>query len=135
MGYMNRILKVALFVSPFLIAGLLFMVFQFTDPASVGPGGVLGVFTLIYLECLSILFIILRFGLYWVRKLLQIRRGPKAVSLPGMGVRKAYYIASIVAFAPVTLLAMHAYAQLQLTDIVLVILLMSIVTFYIIKRR
>lgn len=132
---MKQIPKVLLFASPFVIAGILYGIFQLTDPASIGPGGVLGVFILMYLGCLSVLFIVLRFGLYWTRKLLRLREGTVVSTTPAMGARKAYYVASVLAFAPVTFLAMHAYSQLQLTDVLLVILLMAVLTFYILKRR
>jgi hypothetical protein len=133
---MKRNTRIALLLVPLVVTILLYGIFQFTDPISVGPGGVLGVFVLIYLGCLSIVFIILRFGLYWVRKLLSGRKNQIShVSVSGIGSRKAYYVASVLAFAPVTLLAMHAYSQLQLTDVVLVGVLMAIVTFYILRRR
>lgn len=131
---MKKGLKALLFLSPLLVIGLLYVIFQSTDPASIGPGGVLIVFVLIYLGCLSILFILLRFGLYWVGRLLALRKSRKAPALPGMEIRKAYYVASVLAFVPVIFLAMHAYSQLQFTDVALVAVLMSIVTFYIIKR-
>ena len=83
------------------------------------------------------LFIVLKFGIYWARRLIVSRKEPGAEHRlkRGMGAQKAYYIASVLAFAPVTLLAMQAYSQLQFTDIALVVILLAIVTFYIIKRR
>lgn len=132
---MKRSLQILLFLSPLLVVALLYAIFQFTDPASVGPGGVLGVFILIYLGCLSVLFIFLRFGLFWAKKLFARRSSSKSYNLPYIHTRKAYYVASVLAFAPVTLLALHSYSQLQFTDIALVGLLMAIVTFYILKRR
>lgn len=132
---MKRILEPLLLLAPFIVVALLYMIFQFTDPASVGPGGVLGVFVLIYVGCLSLLFIILRFGLFWLKKIVALRGGANVYALPGMGTRKAYYVASVLAFAPVTLIAMHAYSQLQFSDVALVALLVVVVTFYIVKRR
>lgn len=133
---MKRNLEPLLFIVPVVVLGLLYIIFQSTDPASVGPGGVLGVFVLIYVGCLSVLFIILRFGLYWIKKVLALRKGSaRAYVLPAMGTRKAYYVASVLAFAPVTLLAMHAYSQLQFSDVALVALLVTVVTFYVVKRR
>lgn len=132
---MKRSLQIALFIFPFLVAGLLLAIFQYTDPAAVGPGSVLGVFILIYLGCLSVLFILLRFGLYWFRKLLALRNGSSGYVSSGIGTRKAYYIASVLAFLPVTFLAMHAYSQLRLIDVVLVVAFMAIATFYVIKRQ
>jgi hypothetical protein len=131
---MTKGFKALLFLSPFLVAGLLYAIFQSTDPASTGPGLVLAVFILIYLGCLSVLFIALRFGLYWVKKLLALRNKSEGQAIPRIGTRKAYYVASVLAFAPVTLLAMHAYSQLQFTDIALVVVLMTVITFYIVKR-
>ena len=132
---MKKALMVLLFISPLVVAGLLYMIFQFSDPLTVGPLGVLGVFALIYLGCLSVLFILIRFGLYWVRKFVGLY---KKQQMPGGGTRieprKAYYIASVVAFAPVTLLAMHAYTKLQITDVLLVLSLLVIAIFYIVKR-
>lgn len=133
---MKRTTQIALFLSPVFIGSLLYGLFQFTDPLSVGPGGVLGVFVLIYLGCLSMLFILLRFGVYWMRKFLARRvTTGHDIKFSSVETRKAYYIASVLAFVPVVFLAMHAYSQLQFTDIALVGILMTIVTFYIIKRR
>lgn len=131
---MKKVLTVLLLISPLLVVGLLYLVFQFSDPLTAGPGGVLGVFTLIYLGCLSVLFILLRFGLYWARVVMGMYKKQPQASRPVVGTKKAYYIASVVAFAPVTLLAMHAYSQLQVADVILVIVLMSIAIFYIVKR-
>lgn len=132
---MKHSLNGLLFAAPVVVALLLYIVFQSTDPATVGPGGLLGVFILIYLSCLSVLFILLRFGLYSIGKVLSLRQGAPTHSLPLMEIRKAYYVASVLAFIPVTFIAMHAYSQLRLTDIVLVAILMTIITFYILKRR
>ena len=130
---MKRSLRLLLLASPLLVGGLLYVIFQSTDPSSIGPGGVLGVFILIYIGCLSILFIILRFGLYWAKRLL-VHRDQAMARSSDIGARKAYYIASVFAFAPVTLLAMHAYSQLQLTDVALVGLLIALTVFYIVRR-
>lgn len=132
---MKKSLRILLILSPVVIAGLLYILFQSTDPASIGPGGVLGVFILLYLGFMSVVFILLRFGRYWVKKILVLRGGKTTAVLPGMDSRKAYYIASILAFIPVTLLAMHAYSRLQLSDVALVLLFTALVTFYIVKRR
>ena len=51
-----------------------------------------------------------------------------------IGVRKAYYVASILAFAPVLLLGMQSVGQLQIRDIVLMIAFVSIAIFYVLKR-
>ena len=52
-----------------------------------------------------------------------------------MGVRKAYYIASAVAFGPVLLLALNSVRQLRVTDILLVGVFLALAIFYISKRE
>lgn len=124
---------IGIIVAPLIIAGLLYAAFDLTDPLTLGPGGILGVFILLYLECLTVLFVLLRFGMYWFLKLMKLRG---TVTTRGMMTeKKAYYVASVLAFAPVILLAMHAYSQLKLPDIILVAVFMAVVTFYIVKRR
>ena len=120
--------------SPFLFAGVLFTVLSSTDPVVIGPGGVLAVFTLVYLFCLSIVFVLLHFGVSWVSRFVLKQRDVAHVQAFSIGVRKAYYIASVLAFAPVILLAMQSFAQLRWTDVLLVVVFMLVAVFYIIKR-
>ena len=130
---MKKPLIVALALSPLMVALLLYLTFQWTDPATVGPEGVLLVFGLVYLECLSIIFVLLRFVAPFTERLL--RGQSPAKKLPrSIGARRAYYIASVIAFAPVVLLAMHAFSQVQWMDVVLVAVLITVTTFYIVKR-
>jgi hypothetical protein len=51
-----------------------------------------------------------------------------------MSHRRAYYIASALAFIPVSLLAMQSLQQIKVFDVVLVAVLTSLIIFYIIKR-
>lgn len=51
-----------------------------------------------------------------------------------MGVRKAYYIASVLAFGPVLLLAMQSVGQLQPRDVILAASFLVIAIFYVVKR-
>lgn len=122
-----------LVISPVVLLGTLYGVMQMVDPASAGPWGILGVFLLLYLVFLSVFFVLLRFGLYWLSKL--IIRGKKSnESARVFDQKKAYYTASILALVPVTLLAMHAFSKIQWSDILLVALLTSLAIFYILKR-
>jgi hypothetical protein len=45
-----------------------------------------------------------------------------------------YYIASIVALAPVFLLALNSIGQLEVKDFILVIMLVGLACFYVIRR-
>ena len=104
-----------------------------TDPLSAGPAGMLLVFFLIYLFCASMLFIFLHVGLRLVSKLIN-KYSKLTVKEWQIGVRKSYYIASVLAFGPVLLLAMQSVGQLQLRDIILTVAFLMIAIFYVIKR-
>lgn len=104
-----------------------------TSPLTAGPGGMFVVFLLAYVFCASVLFIVLHWGISFVTRLLS-RSKRFNVKEWRIGVRKAYYVASILAFAPVLLLGMQSVGQLQIRDIVLMIAFVSIAIFYVLKR-
>ena len=132
---MRQNLQAILFLTPILAIGLLYTIFQSVDPVAVGPGGILAVFILIYVACLSSLFILLKIGLIWSEKLFGSKKNRKLSLLSVNGSRKVYYAASILAFIPVTFLAMNAYSRLNFIDIALVFVLTVVAIFYIIKRN
>lgn len=131
----KRKISLFVFLLLLLLIVLLYVLLQSTDPAIVGPWGILGVFMLIYLWFLCLLFLVFRFCLYWLKKLLLSRNNPKAVVADGFDEKKAYYIASVLAFVPVTLLSMHAFSQIGWMDVVLVVVFVLITTFFITKRQ
>jgi hypothetical protein len=115
-------------------SGLLFYVWNTTNPATVAPVGILGVFILLYFFWLSVFFIIIHLGFLLLQKtnLLQLlinRRKGRSFKP-----RIAYYIASIVAFFPVLILAIQSINQLTIRDILLVIAFVCLAVFYVIKR-
>lgn len=134
LAYMRNIARVILFVLPFLLAGLLYVIFQTTDPLTIGPAGILVVFIVLYLEFLTILFITLRFGRSWLRRIKGVR-GKDYPNRQTTSSRRSYYIASIIAFVPVALLAVHSFSNIQVTDIILVAFLVCIGIFYIVKSH
>lgn len=130
---MIRMYERLVYVIPVAAFVALFALFQMSDPVSIGPGGILVVFILLYLFFVSCLFILLHFGTGVIGKIL-LRRKTVEQRQWRIGVRKSYYIASIVAFAPVCFLAMQSIGQLQIRDITLVTLLTSFAIFYVVKR-
>ena len=132
---MNRLRSITLLLSPLICLGALYVVLTLTDPIEIGPGGVLGVFFLIYLCCLSICYVVLRFGIGWAVKLFSKRAKTVVPKTMNISVRRAYYVASIISFMPVILLAMHAFSQLRLTDVILVVVFAAFAIFYVMKRR
>lgn len=114
---------------------ILLLVMSRIDPISAGPGGILLVFVLIYVIVASFLFTILHWGVRFVSAQI-VKRGTRVTARSyRVGVRKAYYTASAVAFGPVLLLALNSVRQLKLTDIVLVGAFLALAIFYISKRE
>ena len=129
---MTRSIRNLIFAIPFVAAGLLALLLNTTNPISGGPAIILLVFTLIYILTTSLLFILLHVGVgmaskIWARRGVNIREWR-------IGVKRAYYIASIVAFGPVLLLAMQSVGQLQIRDVLLVMALLVLAIFYVVKR-
>lgn len=97
-----------------------------TNPLDVGPAGILLVFGLVYVFISSSLYLLLTLVMMLIAYFVTIRPTSR---------RKLYYLASIIAFAPVFLLALNSIGQLELKDFVLVFCLVGLACFYVIKRR
>lgn len=121
------------YVLPFVAVLGLFLVFSLTDPLSAGPAGMLLVFFLVYVLFASVFFIFLTVGITFISRVVNKYR---KVNLRewNVGVQKAYYIASVLAFGPVLLLAMQSVGQLQLRDVILAAAFLVIAIFYVVKR-
>lgn len=122
------------YIIPIVSLGVIFYFWNTTNPATIGPLGILFVFALLYIFWLSVFFVILHLGFIVLRKLsifdpLVTRQQSKSFRS-----HVAYYIASILAFAPVLILAMQSVNQLTLRDVGLVILFVALMIFYVLKR-
>ena len=106
---------------------VLFLVMNITDPTR-NVASILLVFLLLYVFFASLFFVLLHEVLHRIRFKKQVI-GPAKMSH-----RRAYYIASALAFIPVSLLAMQSLQQIRPFDVVLVGVLTSLIIFYIIKR-
>ena len=126
--------RTLLALSPLATAFLLVAVLMTTNPLSIGPVGIMGVFVLVYLFSLSMTFVVLHFGIYWLSRLMISKRDTLGQHEWRVGARKAYYIACVVAFVPVLFLAMRSFAELKVSDILLVGFFVAIAVFYIVKR-
>lgn len=132
---MNKSRKLLVYTMPLWLFLILLYVTNTTDPVSAGPGGILIVFVIIYLIIASLLFTVLHLGVRVVSAQLVKRQSRVTARTYKISVRKAYYIASAVAFGPVLLLALNSVRQLKMTDIFLVILFLLLAIFYITKRE
>lgn len=132
---LKRYATLLFFIAPFVLTGVLYAIFYFTDPGTVDSWVILGVFFLVYLICLSILFLLLRFGLFWLAFLPKAKNSNGTRPKAGMSQKKAYYVASILAFVPVSLLAMHAFSGVRPLDVGLIGFFVVVAIFYVVKRQ
>lgn len=105
----------------------IFLIMNMTDPTR-SVTSILLVFLLLYIFFASIFFVFLHEVLHHVRFKRTI------ISPAKMSHNRAYYIASALAFVPVSLLAMQSLQQIRMFDLVLVGVLTTLIIFYIIKR-
>lgn len=132
---MNKSLKLLVYTSWFWLFLILLSIMHQVDPVSAGPGGILSIFVLIYLIIASLLFTVLHWGVRFISTQI-VKRGTRVTARAyRVGVRKAYYTASVLAFGPVLLLALNSVRQLRLVDILLVGVFLVIAIFYITKRE
>ena len=131
---MQRMLQVLGYLIPFFALVALLLMLTFTDPISAGPAGILVVFLLVYVFWAGLFFTVLHLGVGLASRILIKHRRTVTVRSLHIGVRKAYYIASALAFVPVLFLAMNSVGQLQVRDVGLVLVFMMLIVFYIIKR-
>lgn len=115
-----------------VIAGiLLFFILNSYSPTT-GPGVILIVFFLLYIFCFGLIAWFLRIGSWVVKRIGIALKWRKPVAL--LKLTDAAYYSSIIAMAPVMIVAMHSVGEVSLYDIGLVILFVAIGAFYIKKR-
>ena len=103
-----------------------------TQPASVGPVGILFVFILMYVSVLGVL----TFLLFGISKIVVKISTPFTVKRPlsAMTIRRAYYFSSVVGLAPVMLIGMQSVGEVGIYDLLLVVIFVIIACIYISKR-
>lgn len=123
--------KIIAFVT--IAAGLtLFVVLQTTNPSTIGPVGLLAVFFLLYLilmGCMTTLLYMSSRVAHRLGRQLRTKRPPSKFSA-----ERAWYFGSLLAFAPIMLLAMQSVGSLGAYEVALVVLFLMIGGLYISKR-
>lgn len=114
--------------------GSLLYLWNTTNPVTISPLGILSVFILLYFFWLSVFFIVLHLSFVFLRKTALLKFFIDRRQGRPFRVRVAYYVASILAFMPVLILAMQSVNQLTLRDILLVLFFVILAIFYVIKR-
>jgi hypothetical protein len=132
-GSFERLIYIG-YIAPIIFLGILLYVWQSTHPASVGPVGILGVFLLLYLFFTSLFFIIIHISLLFIHRLPLLNKFIYIKKRKKLKKYVAYYTASIIAFAPVLILAMQSVNQLSWRDVGLVIIFVCLAIFYVVRR-
>lgn len=125
MSNQEQMLRRFIHVAPFVLGLLILFILINTSPRTVGPAGIFGVFLLLYVFFLSLLYSLTHLVIN------IIRRMQPNVSLPA---RKMYYLATVGAFVPVFLLALNTLGQLRAMDVLLVLSLGLVLGFYVLRR-
>lgn len=110
---------------PFLWALCIFLFMNITSPLQSGPLSVLAVFVLVYLFITSTLYA-------------GVIVGHKVASFLGwrkpLHPKQLYYLVSVIGLAPVFFLALNTLGQLEIKEVLLVILLLTMGCFYVMRR-
>jgi Na+/proline symporter len=103
-----------------------------TTPSTIHPVGILLAFVLIYVLALGALTFLL-FAVW--RIILPTIRRTKTVPSNEVALRRAYLYASVLALAPVMIIAMKSIGQSSTYEVVLVVLFEVVACFYISKQH
>ncbi len=133
-NYIADRLWYSIYLTPLVSLLLLFYFWNATNPGTVGPLGILFVFVLLYLFWASTFFIVLHLGFSLFRKTSFFRVFMTKRENKPFNWKVSYYIASIIAFMPVLLLAMQSVNQLTIRDVLLVVLFTGLAIFYVSRR-
>ena len=103
-----------------------------TTPLSTGPLGILGFFVFMYMAALGVLTFFIRGISYIVPKLLPVRN--KRWKERELTFRESYYYASVVALAPVMLVAMLSVGHIGIYQILLILVFVVTAWLYVSSR-
>lgn len=122
----------AIVLSSIVAAALLAIILQTTNPSMIGPVGLLAVFFLLYVVILGVVIWLLWVtskSFAFIGRRLMTRRPPQSLSLS-----RAYYFSSVIALAPVMMLAMQSIGSLGLYEVILITIFLGVGILYITKR-
>ncbi len=125
-----------IYCMPLVCLLLLFYVWSTTNPSTAGPMGVLFVFLLLYFFWASLLFTLIHLSsvVLGKSKIFRFLLSKSKHDGARFNWKSSYYIASIIAFVPVLLLALQSVNQLSPRDVLLVLLFTALAIFYVTRR-
>jgi hypothetical protein len=110
----------------------LWVLLMTTTPASAGPVGILAIFGFMYISALGVLTFLLYGASMVMSRVTRVVFG--RAQLEPLALRKAYYYASVVALAPVMLVAMQSVNEVGVYQLLLVVIFVTIAWVYVTKR-
>lgn len=121
-----------IFSSSILSAIAAVILINITSPSEVGPAGILVFFALVYIVFVGAI----AFMLYLVNTLIiMVRYREKAEqNLHKMSFKKAYYFSTVLAFAPIILIAQQSVGRIGFFEIILVSVFEIMACIYVSKR-
>lgn len=123
--YTRHVNTATIYAAPLAALLALGFVLNATNPLQSGPLVILAVFVLIYIFIVSVLSAVLHLVVTVFR---TIRPGSR------FSMRRGYYVASILALAPVLFVALNTLGQLDILEIILILVLVGLGCFYVIRR-
>ena len=131
----QRLSIVVLSVSAILSISSLYFLLNLFSPSNAGPLGVLVVFASIYVFSFSALSLIARM-LESVYRALWPRQASAQIQHDRQHVyqKRTNLIAAVLSLAPIFLVSLNSIGELGFTDIALIIIIESLLIFYIFKK-
>jgi len=111
---------------------LLSAMLTFTTPASAGPFGLLVIFLSAYLTFIGLI----SFFLFGISHLITTVSAGMTVRKPitAMSFRRAYYFSTVLAAAPVMIIALQSVRSIDLYELILVIIFEVVACVYVSRR-
>lgn len=114
---------------------VLMLVLQTTTPTTAGPLGIVIVFALIYLSALGLLTFLIYASVRFVQRIRHRHLEKDAAVIRAFTLRRAYYFASVIALAPVILIAIQSVGSIRTLEVGLIIVFEILACIYIAKRQ
>ena len=111
---------------------VLVLLLSTTEPATIGPLGILAIFGLMYVLALGVLTFFLYGGSRVVGKVTTSLTLKKPI-MP-LTLRRSYYFSSVIALAPVMVIGMQSVGGVGIYELLLIALFELIACIYIAKR-
>ena len=125
---LRRVLVVMTAVS----IAMLFLLLTTTTPSTAGPLGILSFFVCMYIAALGVLTFLFK-GISFLTSRISFLKTRKIGGRP-LSLRQSYYRASVMALAPVMLIAMQSVGEVGVYQLLLVMIFIVVAWLYVINR-